>query len=362
MSGPEVWEHGSEFHLPDSWEQGSARGPWDGRAAFYGSGRDALRALLAHGRETRGWRRLWVPSYFCREVVEAALASGVAVEAYSDNPLEAGPEWGPIAVRRADVVLRVNFLGLRYLGPADEIRRDGVEVIDDHTHDPWSESAFSGVADWCFASLRKTLPLPDGGVLWSPAGHDPMAAAQVTPEHRAASLEKLGAMALKGIYLRGGRIDKEVFRELALAGEARLGGGPVSGMTPWARELMRTFPTEAWRRRRRENYDVLATTLEGLRGATVLKARENRSCPFCVGIVLDSAERRKVVRERLIAGRVYPAVLWPMEAPGTPGVRACDVDLSRRMLALHCDMRYDAGDMQRVAALVREAARAEGER
>ena len=357
MRGPEVWEHGSEFHLPQAWEEGDARGPWDAGGVFYGSGRDALRGLLAHGRKTRGWRRLWVPSYFCREVVAAALTTEITVEAYPDSPTVAGFGLSGVAVRRGDVVLRVNYLGLRHLGPADEIRQDGAEVIDDHTHDPWSGSAFSPAADWSFASLRKTLPLPDGGVLWSPAGHELPKAPEVTPEHGAASLEKLGAMALKSLYLSGGCIDKQVFRELALSGESRMGGGAVSGMTPWARDLMRGFPAAEWRRRRRENYDVLSGALKGLRGTRVLKPREDRSCPFCVALVLDSPERRNLLRESLIAARVYPAVLWPMDSGGVRGVRECDVDLSRRMLALHCDMRYDAADLRRVAALVCDAAR-----
>ena len=320
---------------------------------MFGSGRDALRALLEHGRATRGWRRLWVPSYLCQEVVSAALLTGIEVQAYADNPAECGPGFEGVSGRPGDVLLRVNFFGLRHLGPAEGLRRQGVEIIDDQTHDPWSDSALSDVADWCVASLRKTLPIPDGGVIWSPRGHALPAPAAVSVEHRTASLEKLAAMTLKTLYLAGHHIDKAVFRELALSGEARVAGGRVSGMPTWTSELMTSFPALQWRTRRRDNHASLAGALTGLEGASVLLAKDSRTCPFSVAILFDTAERRMRVRQKLIAASVYPAVLWPLESPAIPNIRECDLDLSRRLLFLHCDMRYDTADMNRVAHLVR---------
>ncbi|MBC8067856.1 MAG: hypothetical protein IAG13_05930, partial [Deltaproteobacteria bacterium] len=44
------WEHGSDFHLASA--TGELAAPWIGRPhTLWGSGRDAMRALLAWGRE-----------------------------------------------------------------------------------------------------------------------------------------------------------------------------------------------------------------------------------------------------------------------------------------------------------------------
>jgi hypothetical protein len=63
----------------------------------------------------------------------------------------------------------MNYFGLRT--PPDLELPEGVEVLEDHSHDPVSAWAEQSSADFCLASLRKTLPINDGGALWSPVGH-----------------------------------------------------------------------------------------------------------------------------------------------------------------------------------------------
>jgi hypothetical protein len=48
---------------------------------------------------------------------------------------------------------------------------------------------------------------------------------------------------------------------------------------------------------------------------------------------------------------VYPAVLWPLEAPVVP-VEPADVELSRRLLSLHCDFRYSEVDLHRMVEML----------
>ena len=103
--------------------------------------------------------------------------------------------------RLGDAIFWVNFFGLGIKPPFGFVP-DWVEIIEDHTHDPWSVWAYESTANWCVASLRKTLPLGNGGVLWSPAGHPLPSASPVTPERHTAALEKfLAAMLLKKRYL-----------------------------------------------------------------------------------------------------------------------------------------------------------------
>ena len=106
---PSRWEHGSFFHL--SLQTGALEAPWRGRpSTLWGSGRDAIRALLAWGRETLGFERVLVPSFFCPEVI-SALACELPVAIYPDapgEPLPAGIDAGP-----RDVLVVVNTYGMR---------------------------------------------------------------------------------------------------------------------------------------------------------------------------------------------------------------------------------------------------------
>ena len=75
--------------------------------------------------------------------------------------------------------------------------------------------------------------------------------------------------------------------------------------------------------------------------------------PFAATLLFDSAQLRERVRTALIAERIYAAVLWPLEAPVVTGIPAEHVELSRRLLTLHCDFRYNLHDMARVAVQVK---------
>lgn len=349
-------EHGSEFTLR-RWSQGRSSGRgWRPLSQRYSSGRDALRALLRHGQRVYGWRQLWVPSYYCQEVV-ASLASEIEVAVYRDAPTMPRPVVPESALRSGHVVLWVNYFGLRKSrqGWCTASQRRRAAVIEDHTHDPRGSGAVQSHADWCVASLRKTLPIPDGAVLWSPRGLAVPEAPVVTAESEVASLRKLAAMVIKSLYLDGAPVKKNVFRELFITGERSLGSGSISGMTTWSRELESTIPYDTLEKTRTRNYEVFRRYLGRVPGLELLvPARE--ACPFCCLIVFDKEESAASVCRALIESDVYPAVLWPLEHRAVVGIPEEHVDLSRRVLSIHCDWRYSEKDMVRVARLVAELA------
>jgi hypothetical protein len=354
MTRPNRWEQGSEYHLMPQRGESAKDLPWGETVACFGTGRDALRGLIADSQSKRGWRRLWVPSYFCQEVVASLQTTGIDLAVYPDGPECSTPDFRYATFGRGDALFVVNFFGLRDEPTYDRVPRDAVAIIEDHAHDPWSVWARNSKADWCVASLRKTLPMPDGGVLWSPVDHPLPSEPASTDERQRASLEKLAAMTLKSLYLEGAFDGKELFRRLATSGESRIASGEVSGMTDWSRALLRAFPTGTWREQRRINQRVLSSALSGIPSVTVLQPQDAvDGCPFSGILLFDAAQRRDHVRERLMALRVYPVILWPLESPVVPGIPPENVDFSRRMLSIHCDMRYGREDMLRVAEMIR---------
>jgi hypothetical protein len=158
-------------------------------------------------------------------------------------------------------------------------------------------------------------------------------------------------MVLKAHYLQGDGVAQETYRAIAVAGEQAIAAGrEVSGVSDLTRARLPTLPTMAWRQARSGNRAVLRAALEALPGVTVLDA------PFAVTLIFDgdgAAERRDRMRAALAADRIYTAVLWPLAPPAVAGIPAAHVDLARRVLTLHCDFRYTAEDLLRVADHVR---------
>lgn len=158
-------------------------------------------------------------------------------------------------------------------------------------------------------------------------------------------------MILKAMYLDGRPVNKSEYRALAQRGERGLGVLGTSGMSEVAGAVLKSFPIQSWRHERAANVAVLATRLAALGWAQTLAAAGAGGVPFSGVVVLDSPERRELVRVRLIEANVFPAVLWQLEQTVLP-VGHESRELSRRMLSIHCDGRYDAADMLRVGELI----------
>ena len=340
VRGDDRWELGSDFHLMS--ETGSGLLPWATRPhSLWGSGRDAIRALFDWGREEHGWRSLLVPSYFCQEVV-GSIARSVPVRSYPWGPLT-----GPYIVssRVRDVVLVPALFGAR-----PSVSVDGPAMtIEDHSHDllaPWVKESR---ADYAIASLRKTLPLPDGGVIWSPKDRSVPSEEPLTGQHASSALLRLSAMILKRDYLLGEMVAKPAFRDMSVAGERTIASGPPSGISAFSRERLHTVPAQEWRARRARNLEVLRARLRSVDAFEIL------DIPFALMLLFSHAEERDRVRKRLIDMDVYPSVLWSLDDPAVEGIPDEHIDLSHRILAIACDQRYSVTDMERVASVVERA-------
>ncbi len=348
-------EYGSEFHWIAP-EEGGGQCPVPEGSLFYASGRGAMRAVLIGANGNLRWQRLFVPTYFCQDVVTSLRESGIAIQYYEDSPLWQSPAVDHGALRTGDAVLVVNYFGLRGRLSLEDVRAAGADVVEDHTHDPWSEWARRSEAAYCIASLRKVLPLPDGALLWSPQGLRLPAAPTPTAFHQRGSHLKLCAMLLKDAYLRGRAVPKEQFLDLFRRGEELLGAPEISEASPLARTLASIFPTESWRERRRRNYRVFCEAVEGAEGFEILQvASGSGSCPFSAIILFDGKRVRDAVRGWLIENSVYPAILWPLSGDIRRTLPEATLDFSERMLSIPCDGRYSTEDLRRAAAALLRA-------
>ena len=346
---PERWEQGSEFHdLRPLAGLGSAlRSPWDASPTCWTSaGRDAIRHLLVFGVQSRGWKRCWIPSYLCQEVVAAARSTGIPCVLYGGAPGDSGPAKG-LDARRDDVVFVVHHFGLAGRPAWLDGLPAGVDTIEDHTHDPWSRWAHQSEASYALASLRKTLPIPEGSPIWSPAGLPLPPDLPLTEERSRAAEAKRCGMKEKARYLAGDSIEKTAFRAKLLEGETAIASGEISGISDESRRCIQGFPSAPWRDARLANAEYFRILMADLELLELVPWSEG-STPFsCILLAPDQAIRDHL-RGHLVAQGIYPAILWPLDSPELSGVRDVDKNFSSRMLSLHCDGRYDVGDMERV--------------
>jgi hypothetical protein len=346
------WEVGSEFH----WDAAAlvSGEPPDGRPgwlpsphALFATGCGALAALL---RLLAPRGRLHLPSYFCMGVAEA-LAAHVAPAWYRHLPDGQGPRLETLRAVPGDVVLAQNLFGRDSAEPwaAWASAHPGVTVVEDHTHDPVSTWARSSSASYCLASLRKTLPVPDGALLWSPRGLDlPVPAGG---ESVGAAL-KLTAMILKAAWLSGQAVPKPTFRALQQAGERALlcSAAPAATMTRAVLPLV-----DVWRLRSARTHNArqliaaLPTRTDTWR---VLGDARADTAPFHVQLLCPCESTREALLAHLRQNRIFAPVHWPQPRTQIWSGDDAAADHASRILTIPVDHRYQAADVWKIAMVL----------
>ncbi|MGQ9821276.1 MAG: hypothetical protein ACUVQK_05395 [Thermogutta sp.] len=364
-SSPPIWELGGEFHWVPTEPCGAGRDILPPDAVLFGNGRQALYAVLTEGRRRFGWRVCHLPSYICQSVAQAVRAADMQCQYYGAFPAaRESPHWPPFE-RREEVLFSVNLLGLQrpdLLPPPDWPNENRIE---DHTHDPWSRLAKESSAGYCLVSLRKTLPLPDGGAVWSPLGLPCPTPGAVIPRHATAGQQKLAAMLLKRQYLSGMEVTKEDFRAWQIQSESAMSVRPVSRPLPVTASMLPHLPWRRWRAEKARNAAHLTRRLRQVLPAATIEPNSRdilprpaeadfpRQCPFAVIVLCANRAERDRLRETLIEHRIYPPILWPLPREAA---RRCPeaANFAARMLALPCDFRYTPEDMEEAAQVVHE--------
>lgn len=328
--------------------------PWLDEASLFASGSDALVALVRWGARRRGWRRVWLPSYYCPEVPAAlaALAAGeVELLAYPDHTLTAPPavEWIPAVP--GDVVVVANQLGIRSAPDAARVAASGAVVVEDHSHDLGSAWARESHADYAFASLRKTLPIPDGGAVWSPRGLELPPEPTEADDPGGAAVGRLAAALQRRAAQAGPADHRLLFSAFARSAARQVGSMSRPAISPVSRALLAHMPAGAWRERRRLNFEILLREVELPPSAHVLLPPAG-GVAFAFTVVFHAEADRERAERALVARAVVPTVLWPLDPSRKPGAGRADGDLSRRILSVHCDQRYDEAAMRLLAEIL----------
>lgn len=315
-------------------------------ANYYADGRQPL----IHLCQSQKWERLWVPEYFCYDVVKTLKQEGVTVKFYTEWPENRGDnirvdkEDRDSFPGRRDAILKVNYFGLQsYQEPRPSLV---ASIIEDHTHDLIGDWASNSKADWCIASLRKTLPIPEGGILWSPKGFRLPDSPLPLEENDNIATSRWQAMKLKTKYLAGEPVDKVMFRSVFVNTEEFFDRAPICSLDKESLDYLNRFDIIDWYAKKLENWDILRR-IDKI-GIRVLSPDAHGCYPFSVILLFNSESERNRVKMALIDNQIYPAILWDVPSDSDEKVYS----FSRKMLSIHCDGRYTSNEILQMKSII----------
>lgn len=332
-------EFGSDFHTIDNYP-----GKPDFIKKFNGiylaDGRMAIQCLINSNK----WKRIWIPQYFCYEVLDFIKRNDIEVCLYPDYPgADDTKIISKLKFKENDVILRINYFGLRGYRTNSNLN---VTVIEDHTHGLHTEWAINSDANYCIASLRKTIPIPEGGILWSPLQHNLPTPAASSYENNILTLERHYAMYRKKMYLSNFDPDKKLFRQKFIETENTFGQLQLCQMSKLNASLLMTFNARKFDHIKKSNWAYLTTLLKP--SIDYLKPENSECIPFALILVFNTESELHSVRSYLIKNNVYPAILWSIPA-------SSKIPSMKFYLTVHCDGRYSKADIKILSTIINNA-------
>lgn len=362
-----MMEIGSEYHINLSDIEVSNNNIYmllkDYNTFFTAFGRTAIRLLYQYLSERQDGHQVKVllPAYICDSVLTVFHRKNIVF-----YDLKEGLEIDECSVGKLIVTGHFDggiFYLMHYFGKItpfeslEKLRRlckdHQITILEDTTHSIFTSPCTIG--DFCLASLRKWMAIPEGGVVYS---KNPLPEEWGNLPH-AHSSHKIEAMMLKSLFLGYSKpyIDFEenefvndAYRNMFVNEERKI-GKEIQGISDLSAFLIMCQDVEQIMDTRRRNYQYLSRRLQK-QGIFLYSEKQNQSVkefvPFTAVILLDERADRDSFRDYLGKHKIYCAVHWPIrddEQLIHPNVKRW----TRQIISLPIDQRYGIKEMDYLA-------------
>lgn len=302
------------------------------------SGRDALKAIAREYEPTIAL----LPALSCDSMIYPFEQYGHKIRYYKLKP-DYTIDLHSFDIKEEQVL----FLYMDYFGRPSICDKDlmklreykNIAFIEDRTHNLIWEQKSTFQPDYTIASLRKWLPIPDGGLLWGkinkPLGKD-----------TAFSSIRLKAQCMRREYLQhGDESIKREYRKIFSTVSELMDHDEPSAMSAYSYELARNADWERIRTIRHDNAATLISVLQKSSHISFIQEQTGYSdlyVPFMV-------RNRDEVQKRLSGKGIFNTIIWPLRPTQK---EKCEIakQTEENMLAAPCDQRYTTEDMQYIGA------------
>jgi hypothetical protein len=306
------------------------------RQRLLATARSALKLLMRALRPAT----VWIPSYICGVVIDAAREPGVAVRFYPvDQSLEIPDSDWLAEIQAGDLVIFADYFGFdTWSSHGAEARARGARVVEDACQAMLNKD-FSLHSNYVIFSPRKFIGVPDGGILF--AHKD---AELPGPDFPAPSpqwlLRAIKAAILRSEFDRHGG-ERNWFKMFQLVET----NGPMEPrrMSDLSAMILQIADWAAIKKRRRQNYEFLLSELGEL---AIFPDLAHDVVPLGFPIRVGNRDR---LRRALFNEQIYPAVHWDI-IDLVPTKFASSHRLAGEIMTLPCDQRYGQADMQRMVS------------
>lgn len=313
-------------------------------AIYFSSCRGALQTILKDVNVKN--KVALLPAFTCHAVLEPFVQSGFKVLPYHLNK-NLTADWDAVKKLVADynvgVLLVHSYFGFDTLKGCEDtitlLKQNEVIIIEDMTQRVYSGFKATD-ADYHVGSLRKWLPIPDGGYLMGLKGEQP------ETEDKDLVDVRMKAMYQKAEYMDGNRDDDD-FRYLFAESEDIIDSrtDPFK-MSEVAKNIYSATEIKNASEIRMRNFKILENGLAKFPFNIPVKIETGVEVPFLMPLLVT--ERRKELQAHLAKNNIYATVIWGCPSEFKDILDENDKYIYNSILCLACDQRYNEDDMKHI--------------
>jgi hypothetical protein len=346
-----VNEYGSEYDWDSSQKYiNSTRNKFVISQHGFRSGRDALRAVAK--KHIASHTRVLMPALSCETMVSPFQENGYLIIYYKLNK-DCSADFEDIVTNTSNesILLYINYFGKLSL-TNDQLlflqnKFKNLVTIEDRTHDFFATRPNNSyIPDYSVCSIRKWLSIPDGGLLYTKINM------QFEKKKDVSFADiRIKAMKAKSEYLKSDDVSiKELFRGKLVEANRILELDTYSyDMSRSSHEMLCFLDFERMYRKRIQNVRIMAECLQGIKAVNLIISKPERSTLYFPILV----DKRDEIQKRLASKKIYCPIIWPLPK-GAIGISQTADFISKHMLALPCDHRYNETDMIYICKILKE--------
>ncbi|MBQ8041133.1 MAG: hypothetical protein IJ274_14920 [Lachnospiraceae bacterium] len=324
---------------------------------FYQSGRNAIEDLLAYLKKERNITKILLPDYMCETVKAAAIRAGISLEYYKvDSYFSYLPDEIEEKLSKETCLFVAHYFGKK---PDEEVlksiqkwKKNGTIIIEDVTLSLFSSDNDGkvGFGTYVLGSIRKWLPIPDGGFL---ASYTEKLPPQLCSTHVSKYTDfYFMVQAMKREYVKGGCVNKalkKIYMDYyGLSIRELFSDYKLYPMSEWTTNYLQNYDICEVIKKRKQNYDYLYEKIESIEGLTCKIKREEGYLPL--GMVIETRNRDQLL-QYLIEKGIYCNVHWRLE----PSENNPDSNqLTKGCMTIPCDQRYGKQEMNYIVEALEE--------
>lgn len=341
--------YGSIFHKEDTLHiANNSNTSFLGEHELFYAGRYAIKYVIFCILEHRTIEHIWLPNYYCPYVKNWLEQEFSTIKYYDVDPFDANSQVNWSSFSASDLVIINNYWGLKETSIPKSERP---LVIEDHSHGWLSKGCVESTADFCISSLRKTLPIPLGGIAWKPingACDIPLKSLKKTSITKETNpMIESWDLINKAMTIKASCINKEEKIAFLLAysqGETLLRNTQeIVTLLLEHENIIREHLFKDFNSYKRNNLLVIKKILEPSKMFKVVSGGED--FPFGLLLAFKDWEMLSNFKQFLITKNIYPAELWPQNRI---------VQEYKFLLNIHIDFRYNEEDLKFMSKIINQ--------